>query len=284
MAKKWNLIVDIARCDNCRLCFLAVKDEYTGNDFPGISAAQPMQGQHKWLDIERKERGAYPIVQARFMPVMCNHCDDAPCLKAAENGAVRKRSDGIVIIDPEKSKGQKKIMQACPYGAIYWNEEKDIPQAWPFDAHLLDEGWTRTRAEQACPLGVFRTIQVEDGEMQRIQTEEDLEVLRPELGTRPRIYYKNLHTITKCFVGGTVVTHVDGVEECAADVEVVLTQDGREVGRVTTDTFGEFVIDRLEPNSTGYHLEATGSSGSFSTQFDLGDESPYLGVMKLTAA
>ena len=165
MAKKWNLIVDIARCDNCRLCFLAVKDEYTGNDFPGISAAQPMQGQHKWLDIERKERGAYPIVQARFMPVMCNHCDDAPCLKAAENGAVRKRSDGIVIIDPEKSKGQKKIMQACPYGAIYWNEEKDIPQAWPFDAHLLDEGWTRTRAEQACPLGVFRTIQVEDGEL-----------------------------------------------------------------------------------------------------------------------
>jgi len=281
MAKKWNLIVDVARCDNCRLCFLAVKDEYIGNDFAGISAAQPANEQHKWLDIKRKERGTYPIVQARFMPVMCNHCDDAPCAKAATDGAVRKRSDGIVIIDPDKSKGQKKIMQACPYDAIFWNEEKQIPQAWPFDAHLLDEGWTRTRAEQACPLGVFRTIQVADSEMQRIQPEDGLDVLRPELGTKPRIYYKNLHMITKCFVGGTVVKKVEGVEECAAGAEVILNQDGREVGRATTDLFGEFTIDGFEPNSGSYQLEITGSSGNLSTEFNLGDESRYLGVLRL---
>jgi Fe-S-cluster-containing dehydrogenase component len=283
MSKKWNLIVDVALCDNCRLCFLAVKDEYVGNDFPGVSAAQPVLG-HTWLDIERKERGTYPIVEARFLPVMCNHCDDAPCLKAAKNGAVRKRSDGIVIIDPERSKGQQQIMQACPYDAIYWNEELQIPQAWPFDAHLLDEGWTRTRAQQACPMNVFRTVCVEDEEMQRIQAEEGLEVLRPELGTRPRVYYKNLHRITTCFVGGTVVQLVDGVEECAADAEAVLTKDGREVGRATTDLFGEFKIDGLAPSSGGYHLEVTGPSGSCSTQFELGDESPYLGVMTLGAA
>ena len=282
MARKWNLIVDVALCDNCRLCFLAVKDEYVGNDFRGVSAAQPALG-HKWLDIERKERGSYPIVDARFMPVMCNHCDDAPCLKASKDGAVHKRPDGIVIIDPEKSKGQKQIMQACPYDAIWWNEDTQVPQAWPFDAHLLDEGWTRTRAEQACPMNVFRTIKVEDAEMQRIQAEEGLEVLRPELGTRPRIYYKNLHRITKCFVGGTVVTHFDGVEECAAGAEVVVTKDGREVGRATTDTFGEFKIDGLEPSSGGYHLVVTGPSGRFSTNFELGDESRYLGVMTLAA-
>ena len=279
---KWNLIVDVARCDNCRLCFLAVKDEYIGNDHPGVSAAQPVLG-HNWLDIKRKERGTYPIVQARFLPVMCNHCDDAPCMKAARDGAVRKREDGIVIIDPEKAKGQKQIVESCPYGAISWNEEKQIPQAWPFDAHLLDEGWTKTRGEQACPTQVFRTIKVEDAEMQRIQVQEGLEVLRPELGTKPRIYYKNLHMITKCLVGGTVVHHVKGVEECAAGVEVVLEKDGREVGRATTDTFGEFVIDKLEPNSSGYQLKAAGSAGKCSTQFDLAGESRYLGVMTLAA-
>jgi Fe-S-cluster-containing dehydrogenase component len=276
MAKKWNMIVDVEKCDNCRLCFLAVKDEYTRNDFPGYSAAQPNLG-HNWLDIRRKERGTYPIVKANFLPVMCNHCDNPPCMKAATNGAIKKRSDGIVLIDPEKSKGQKQIVDECPYQAIFWNEEKEIPQAWTFDAHLLDEGWTKTRAEQACPMDVFRTIKVEDDEMKRIQAAENLEVLKPELGTEPRIYYKNLHLITKCFVGGTVVKNVDGVEECAADVEVVLEKEGREIGRTKTDIFGEFVIDNLEPNSGKYQLK----SGQLMTTFELGDESQYLGVIAL---
>lgn len=293
MAKKWNLIVDVERCDNCRVCFIAVKDEHNGNDFPGYAAAQPAQG-HKWLDIHRKERGSYPLVDAHFMPVMCNHCDDAPCLKAARNGAVRKRDDGIVIIDPEKAQGQKQIVDACPYGAISWNEEKQIPQAWIFDAHLLDAGWTKTRAEQACPTGVFRAVKVEDAEMQRLRAEEGLEVLRPELGTRPRVWYKNLHLMTRCFVGGSVVADVPAtsptvgaaqaatVEECIAGAEVVLRQDGRELARTTTDIFGEWKIDRLEPGSHGYEIVVTGAAGRFTTRFDLGEESCYLGVMKLT--
>lgn len=282
MASKWNLIVDVARCDNCRLCFLAVKDEYVGNDFPGYSAAQPATG-HLWLDIQRKERGTYPLVEASFMPVMCNHCDNAPCIEAARDGAIEKRPDGIVIIDPVKAKGQKQIVDACPYGAISWNEAEQIPQAWTFDAHLLDGGWTRTRAEQACPMGVYRTLHIEDREMQRIQFEEDLEVCEPGFGTLPRVYYKNLHLVTKCFVGGTAVSMIDGVEECADGAEVVLNQDGSEIGRTTTDTFGEFKIDNLEANSSGYLLEVTGGSGQCSTQFDLGDDSRYLGVMTLAA-
>jgi Fe-S-cluster-containing dehydrogenase component len=282
MSTKWNLIVDVARCDNCRNCFLATKDEHIGNDFPGYAAAQPKHG-HSWVDIHQKERGRWPVVDAHFMPVMCNHCDDAPCMKVAKGGAITKRADGIVIIDPDKSRGQKAIVDACPYGAVYWNAEKQIPQAWFFDAHLLDRGWTKTRIEQSCPTGVFRSIKVEDQEMQRIQGEEGLEVLRPELGTRPRVYYKNLHLMTKCFVGGSVVADVRGVEECVAGAEVMLRQNGREVGRATTDTFGEFKIDKLEPGSGPYQLEVTGSSGRLSMQFDLGGESRYLGVLKLAA-
>lgn len=283
MAKKWNLIVDVEKCDNCRACFIAVKDEYIGNDFPGYSAAQPPQG-HNWLDIRRHERGTYPIVDAHFMPVMCNHCDDAPCMKAATNDAVRKRLDGIVIIDPEKARGQRQIVDACPYGAISWNEEKQIPQHWPFDAHLLDAGWTQTRGEQACPTRVFRTIKVDDTEMQRIAAEEGLEVLRPELGTKPRVYYKNLHLMTKCFIGGTVVAEVDGVEECAAGAAVTLRRRGAEIGRATTDTFGEFKIDRLEPDSGAYELEVSGATGRASLEVVLGAESRYVGVIRLTAA
>jgi len=274
------MVVDVARCNNCRVCFLAVKDEHNGNDFPGYAAPQPAQG-HKWLDIRRHERGSLPIVDAHFMPVMCNHCDDAPCLKAAKNGAVKKRDDGIVIIDPEKAKGQREIVDACPYGAVSWNEERQIPQIWIFDAHLLDSGWKQTRAEQGCPTGVFRSMKIEDAEMARIKAEEGLEVLQPELGTKPRVYYKNLHLMTKCFVSGSVVKTTNGVEDCVAGAEVVLKQGGREIGRATTDAFSEWKIDRLEPGSGKYQVEVSGSAGRYAGEFELGSESRYLGVMPL---
>ncbi len=281
MTAKWNMIVDVSGCDNCRNCFLATKDEHIGNDFPGYAASQPAHG-HRWIDIQRKERGSYPIVDANFMPVMCNHCDDAPCMKVAKDGAISKRADGIVIIDPEKSKGQKEIVDACPYGAVYWNEEKQIPQAWIFDAHLLDQGWTQTRAAQSCPTDVFRSVKVEDQEMQRIKEQEGLEVLQPELGTKPRVYYKNLHLMNKCFVSGSVVANVNGIEECAEGAQVILKKNGSETGRATTDTFGEFKVDKLEPNSGPYELEVSSdASGSLSMQFDLGDESLYLGAIAL---
>jgi hypothetical protein len=108
-----------------------------------------------------------------------------------------------------------------------------------------------------------------------------LEVLQPELGTKPRIYYKNLHLMTHCFVGGSVVATVDGVEECAEGAEVILKKDGSEIGRATTDTFGEFKIDRLEKNSGQYEVEVSGSAGSCSKTFEPGDDSLYLGAMTL---
>lgn len=281
MSAKWNLIVDVARCDNCRNCFLATKDEHIGNDFPGYAAAQP-EKEHSWVDIKHKERGRYPIVEANFMPVMCNHCDDAPCMKVAKNDAIKKRGDGIVIIDPEKSKGQKEIVGACPYGAVYWNEEKQIPQAWIFDAHLLDEGWNKPRVEQSCPTDVFHSLKVDDAEMQKIIAEEDLEVLLPEEGTKPRVYYKNLHLMDTCFVSGSVVAEIDGLEECASDVEVTLKQNGIEVGHTTTDAFGEFKIDKLQPRSGAYELELTSKSwGGLTQTVDMGDDSLYLGVLSL---
>ena len=152
--KKWNLIIDVGKCHNSNNCFLSVVDEYQGNDHPGYSAAMPKHGHH-WIDHLRKERGQAPMVDLTYVPTMCNHCDNAPCIKLAENGAVTKRSDGIVIIDPEKAKGQRKLVDSCPYGAIWWNDEKEIPQTWIFDAHLLDRGWKEPRPVQAVARGVL---------------------------------------------------------------------------------------------------------------------------------
>ena len=152
--QKWNMIIDVAECTNCQLCALSAMDEYVGNEWPGVSAPMPRNG-HRWIDILQKERGQVPMIDIAYVPTMCNHCDNAPCL-AKGGDAVKKRDDGIVIIDPVKAKGRKDLVESCPYGHIWWNEEAQLPQIWPFDAHLLDQGWKQTRAQQACPTGAIK--------------------------------------------------------------------------------------------------------------------------------
>ena len=243
---KWNLIVDVAECHNCNNCFLACKDEHVGNDIPGYSAPQPLHG-HKWINIQSRERGSWPIVDTTYVPTMCNHCDDAPCVKQGE-GAVEKRADGIVIINPQKAKGRKDLVDSCPYGAIWWNEEHDVPQSWTFDAHLLDQGWKEPRCVQSCPTAALKSVKVSDAEMKAIIQAENLVPLRADLNTAPRVHYKNLGTFTSLFVAGEVVAHIDGVEECLSGATATLDKDGKNLGTITTDAFGEFKIDGLNPD------------------------------------
>jgi len=252
--KKWNMIIDVAACTNCQLCALASMDEYIGNDWPGYAAPMPKHGHH-WVDILQKERGQVPMLDIAYVPTMCNHCDDAPCIKAAKDGAIRKRDDGIVAIDPVKAKGQKQLVEACPYGHIWWNEELGLPQAWPFDAHLIDQGWQQTRGQQSCPTGAMRAICVEDDEMAKLAAEQGLDVIKPEFGTKPRVYYKNLWRYAKCFIGGSVSAEANGVVDCVEGATVRLLKNGAVVAQAATDNYGDFKFDRLSEGSGRYNVE-----------------------------
>jgi Fe-S-cluster-containing dehydrogenase component len=248
------MIIDVAECTNCQLCTLAAMDEYVGNDWPGYAAPMPRHG-HKWIDILQKERGQAPMVDIAYVPSMCNHCDDAPCIKAARDGAITKRPDGIVIVDPVKAKGQKQLVDACPYGHIWWNEELGVPQAWPFDAHLIDQGWQQTRGQQSCPTGAMRAIKVDDAEMERIAREEGLEVMKPELGTRPRVYYRNLWRYSKCFIGGSLSAEQGGAVDCVEGAKVRLVKAGKPVAETVSDNYGDFKFDKLDESSGAYTVE-----------------------------
>ena len=283
MTEKWNLIFDVDRCTGCQNCVLAVQDEYTGNDFPGYAAEMPRRG-HRWVEIRRTDRGSHPIVDVAYLFHACQHCDDAPCIAAAKDGAAYKRDDGIVVIDPVKAKGQQQIVAACPYGAIGWNEALSIPQHWNFDAHLIDSGWSAPRPAQACPTGALRALKVGDAEMARISEAEQLETLRPELGLRTRIHYRNLARVTRAFVGGSLVADIDGRDECVADARIKLFRNDELLGETQSDAFGEFRFDGLPPGSRGYRLEfqAAGLARA-PLQFDL-EESLNLGDVRLAPA
>ncbi len=209
---KWNLIINVGRCENCYNCVIADRDEHVGNDFPGYSAPAAAVGEST-IRILRRAQGSAPMVETTYLPVMCNHCDDAPCMRYAGD-AIRKREDGIVIIDPDKARGRKDILGSCPYRAIVWNEEQQVPQTWIFDAHLLDQGWQRPRCQQSCPTEVFEAVKLDDVAMERMATIEGLKVQKPELGTKPRVWYRGLERWEKSFIGGSVSADIAGVLEC----------------------------------------------------------------------
>jgi Fe-S-cluster-containing dehydrogenase component len=278
---QWHLIVDVALCENCCNCQLASKDEYVGNEFPGYSAPHPAHGAGV-VRIERTVRGTGSQVDVGYLPRMCNHCADAPCVKAAPD-AITQRPDGIVIIDPVKAKGRKDIVDACPYGAVIWNEELQLPQNWIFDAHLLDQGWKEPRCQQVCPTGAIASVKASDSEIAVRARADGLEVLKPELGTNPRVHYRNLHRVTKHFVAGSVFARSGGIADCVEGAGVTLLKNGAEVATTETDAFGDFKFDRLDPGSGLYRVQIHHPSfGAVIAEAPLAAASVSLGAIELT--
>lgn len=253
--RKWHLIIDVEKCENCNNCFLACKDEFCSNEWPGYSASQPNHG-HRWMNILRRERGRFPNVDVAYLPSPCMHCDDPPCMHNAKNGAVTKRPDGIVLIDPQKSRGQKQLVKACPYGAIFWNAERNLPQKCTMCAHLLDEGWRAPRCVQACPTGALSIVHLESGQMQAMIESHGLEVLGGDKNpARPGVYYKNLYRYKKCFIAGSVAGSRKEQAECVQGALVRLFRNGQIIDEKKTDAFGDFKFDNLGCRSGKYHVE-----------------------------
>jgi Fe-S-cluster-containing dehydrogenase component len=273
--KQWYMAIDVAICHDCNDCFMACKDEHVGNDWPGYTAFQPRHG-HRWMNILRRERGEYARNDAAYLPMPCQHCEDAPCEKASE-GAITHRADGIVMIDMEKAKGKKALVDSCPYGAIYWNEDAHVPQKCTFCAHLLDDPTWKpgtTRCAHNCPNVVIKVYNVEPAEMQKIIEVEGLTAYRPELGTRPRVLYKNLYRFTKNFIAAGVLVDRD----CFEGATVVLKDKAGVVATQKTNFFGDFKFDGLENGE--YTVEVDAAGKKYSTTAAVKDESLNLGFMR----
>lgn len=270
--RKWNLVIDAARCNSCNNCVIVTKDEYDGNEFEGYSKPSPGLGVN-FLQLQRHERGTGHHIDVTHYPTTCNHCDNAPCINDTTRGAIYQRPDGIVIIDPVKATGRKDIVGACPYGQIFWNEALQLPQKWTFDAHLIDRG-DAPKCVQACPTGAIEALKVEDSVMAGLTAEQNLRVLRPELGARPRVHYRNLERVGSHYIAGTVISG----GECAADLSVELWCQGKLVQQTTTDWLGDFKFDLLELKEGPFEVRIIGEDGgAVSSRTYAGDTSGGVG-------
>lgn len=221
-------ILDIARCSGCYNCQLACKDEHALNDWLPYAAAQPLTGQF-WCRVDEHLHGSIPKLKIHYEPQLCRHCENAACMAACPEGAVYRREDGFVLIDPEKCTGCGACGEACPYGVIYLNADKKIAQKCTACAHLLDAG-QQPRCAEACPTDALIFT---DGE--------------PEDGLR--VIYKNR---PGRFIAGTV--YDPEAEEVVIGARCRLS-DGKEV---LSDDFGDFWFHDLPEGEYSLTVEADG--------------------------
>jgi Fe-S-cluster-containing dehydrogenase component len=275
---KWAMVIDISRCTGCYSCFTACKDEYWDNDYLPYSAGQPKHGQF-WMNLVKQERGIYPWIKVAYIPVPCMQCDNAPCIKAAKGRAVYKRPDGIVVIDPKKAVGQKQIVNACPYGVIFWNEDKKLPQKCTFCIQRLEES-KAPKCVQVCPSQalIFGDLDDPKSEVSRIVASGKAEVLNPEEKTKARVYYLGL---PKVFIAGSAV--FSDIDECAEGVKVILTDKSTgKASRASTNNFGDFEFDGLSVGKYSVKLEYEGYQPKMVAVNLKTDR--YLGAVRLSRA
>jgi len=240
---RYGLLIDVTKCTGCYNCFLACRDEYYGNDYAPYSVAQPLGAPQKWMQVKEVERGTYPKPKVDYIPLPCQHCKDAPCMEPGPEGAVYRRDDGIVLIDPEKAKGEKQIVNACPYRVIFWNEELQVPQKCTMCAHMLDAGEKVPRCVEACPTGALLFGDLDDpaSEISVVLAAAKTEDYHPEWNTDPVVKYIG---IPKRFITGEVLCG-DDLGECKPGVLVTAEADGCKL-ETRTDIFGDFEFDGLQ--------------------------------------
>jgi len=207
--RHWVMVINLQRCVGCEACTIACKQE--NHTPPGVAYAK----------VIKEEVGEYPHVRRRFLPILCNHCENPPCVPVCPVGATWKRKeDGIVVVDYTICIGCRYCVTACPYGARYFDfgdnyyeplnefEQQASPEygrRWlrskrespvgnvrkcTFCLHRLVRGEEPACVQTCMPRArIFGDLNDPESEVSRLVDERRHFRLKEELGTEPSVYY-----------------------------------------------------------------------------------------------
>ena len=211
------MVIDLAKCIGCDACSVACKVE---NSVPEDIW---------WAPVLHREVGKFPKASVQFLPTLCMHCEDPPCVKSCPTKAIGQRDDGSVLIDEGKCTGSRSCVSACPYNAIsIWEmkaassiKEYQTPvslmaeqkhkigsaQKCTFCSHRMDQAkaqhltpgvdrFATPACVITCPANCRIFGNVEDDSSPPSKYMRDAEkdgrtvfVLRPEAKTKPKVAY-----------------------------------------------------------------------------------------------
>jgi len=141
---------DSSACSGCKACQVACKDK---NDLP---VGQLWRRVYEVSGGGWKKQGAAWVssVFAYNLSLSCNHCEDPVCAHNCPTQAIRKRDDGIVVIDQAACIGCKYCAWACPYGAPQFNPATGMMGKCDLCADYVDQGKNPSCVD-ACPMRVL---------------------------------------------------------------------------------------------------------------------------------
>ncbi len=200
----YGFAIDLRKCIGCHACTIACKAEHQ----------IPIGVNRCW--VKTVEQGSFPRTQRFFLPVLCNQCDDAPCMRISPTNALYKRRDGIVDLDPAACIGCRACMVACPYDQLFIDPNTHTAEKCNFCANRVEQQLLPA-CVSVCPTEcrIFGDLDDATSEVARIAQLQGVAVRKPEKGTIPKVFYiaaeesairPEIATLTKGIATGGMLT------------------------------------------------------------------------------
>ena len=175
---KWGMVVDIDRCTGCQACVVVCQAE---NNIPINEESAFLQRRAiEWIRIERYWEGEFPDVKARFIPILCQHCENAPCEPVCPVFATYHNNEGLNVQVYNRCIGTRYCANNCPYQVRFFNFWEPV---WPesLRSQLNPDVTVRSRGiMEKCTFNVQR---IRRAELQ-IEGQEKGEITDKELRER----------------------------------------------------------------------------------------------------
>jgi tetrathionate reductase subunit B len=203
----WGMIIDIDACIGCGNCVRACKAENDVLHEPGTFRTWVERYEIDPTDIEHPHvvspNGGYDGfagvdapgegVKVFFVPKLCNHCADSPCVQVCPVGATFVSPDGVVLVDKSYCLGCRYCVQACPYGCRYIDPRTNTVDKCTLCYHRITKGLT-TACCESCPTGARQLVDLKNpaDPVHAFLRTHKIHVLKPQMATRAKVYYAGL--------------------------------------------------------------------------------------------